>query len=207
MAIAGLYMAEAKIGVVLAAFNPYWDAAMVAEMARRSKLDCLVFDGKHGDLVRQIAGEVPGLRILSMAEIEEAAKQASDAEPPLAGFNDDLMGLLQYQAEGVAAASIVVWLAIAHAQFEKARGDVDRAVVGVDRLTCRANPIALGGGLRGDVEFAGRADPIVARCKIEVIGNQRDAARCRPKRAAFKREQSLGRQQFDENRPVGAEAP
>ena len=31
---------------------------------------------------------------------------------------DDLMGLLQYQADGVAAVSIVVRLAIAHAQFE-----------------------------------------------------------------------------------------
>lgn len=93
MAIAGLYIAEAKIGVVLAALNPYWDAAMVAEMGRRSKLDCLIYDGKHGELVQQIAGELPGVRILSMAEIEEAAGKASDAEPPLSGFNDDLMGL------------------------------------------------------------------------------------------------------------------
>jgi fatty-acyl-CoA synthase len=89
--IAKLYLAEAKIGAVTAAFNPYWDEAMVLHAIETGRVEYVVYDDTHAALADTMAGKTPRVTWIHYAAIEAAARAASDAEPPLAGFDEDVM--------------------------------------------------------------------------------------------------------------------
>ena len=97
--IAETYFAEAKIGAVIAAFNPYWAPDMVVEMARRSRIDWLVLDAQNAGIAPLIRAELPDVRILAIgtaiegaASLDAAMENAGDSEPPLGAFFDEPMG-------------------------------------------------------------------------------------------------------------------
>jgi fatty-acyl-CoA synthase len=97
--VAETYFAEAKIGAVIAAFNPYWAPDMVVEMARRSKVDWLTIDAPNAKFAQTVRAELPEVRLIAVGtridgavSLDDALAQASDEEPPLGAFFDDPMG-------------------------------------------------------------------------------------------------------------------
>ena len=89
--IAKLYLAEAKIGAVAAAFNPFWDEGMVLHAIEAGSVEFVVYDDAHAALAEALADKTPGVAWIHYATIDAAARTASDAEPPLAGFDEDVM--------------------------------------------------------------------------------------------------------------------
>ncbi|NML08423.1 class I adenylate-forming enzyme family protein [Sphingomonas sp. G-3-2-10] len=89
--IAKLYLAEAKTGVVTAAFNPYWDETMTLSAIETGALDFVVYDAAHAALAHALEPRTPGVKWVAYEEIADAAATASEAEPPLGGFDEDIM--------------------------------------------------------------------------------------------------------------------
>lgn len=97
--VAETYFAEAKIGAIIAAFNPYWAPEMVVAMARQSKIDWLALDAPNAGIAPLIRAELPHVKLIAIGtgidgavSLDDAVAGASDAEPPLGGFFDDPMG-------------------------------------------------------------------------------------------------------------------
>ena len=102
--VAEVYLAQMKIGSVVAALNPYWPADTVAQVVGRSGCTAFVYDATVEEIVRQIRPRLPGvtlwLRVGGPAgaaddavDVDALAAAASAAVPPLGGFGDDLLAL------------------------------------------------------------------------------------------------------------------
>lgn len=96
-AIARLYPAEAKIGAVIGAFNPYWPEEQVVATAKLSQLDSFVFDHANAGMAARIRSQLPGIvRWLSVGgpaegavDLDALAAAAPDSEPELTAFDGD----------------------------------------------------------------------------------------------------------------------
>ncbi|MEO3788620.1 class I adenylate-forming enzyme family protein [Nonomuraea sp. B10E15] len=88
--VAEVYLAQAKIGAVTAALNPYWPVETVRDVVAASGCTALVHDATVEGAVEQIRGELPA--VTAWIDVREPA-EGSDAEPPLGGFHDDPLAL------------------------------------------------------------------------------------------------------------------
>jgi fatty-acyl-CoA synthase len=99
LSIAKLYPAEAKIGAVIAAFNPFWPEEQIVATAELSGLDAFVFDQANAAMIARVRGQLPGIKhwfslgadVEGTVALDPLVADATDAEPKLAAFNDDPM--------------------------------------------------------------------------------------------------------------------
>ncbi len=101
LSIAFLYPAEAKIGAVVAAFNPFWPEEQIVATAKLSGLDAFVFDQANAAVIARVRPQLTWIKhwfvVGGTAEgavaLDPLFAAASDAEPVLGAFNDDPMAL------------------------------------------------------------------------------------------------------------------
>jgi fatty-acyl-CoA synthase len=94
-----LYPAEAKIGAVIAAYNPYWDEEQIVRTTELSRLDAFVFDRANAAMIAKVRPRLPGIKLwLSVggpqdgaADLGRLVAEAPDAEPELGAFGGDPM--------------------------------------------------------------------------------------------------------------------
>ncbi|MCK2219541.1 acyl--CoA ligase [Actinomadura sp. ATCC 31491] len=88
--VAEVYLAQAKIGAVTAALNPYWTAETLRDVVAASGCTAFVYDATVAATVERIKGSLPHVtRWIDARELVHG----SDEEPPLAGFHDDPLAL------------------------------------------------------------------------------------------------------------------
>ncbi|NBF00311.1 acyl--CoA ligase [Nonomuraea sp. KC401] len=88
--VAEVYLAQAKIGAVTAALNPYWPVETVRDVVAASGCTALVHDGTVAGVVEQIRDDLPA--VTTWIDVREPPA-GSGAEPPLGGFHDDPLAL------------------------------------------------------------------------------------------------------------------
>ncbi|TMR92522.1 class I adenylate-forming enzyme family protein [Nonomuraea basaltis] len=88
--VAEVYLAQAKIGAVTAALNPYWPVETLRDVVAASGCTAFVYDATVEQVVEQIKGSLPDVTLWIDARDLDGA---SDAEPPPAGFYDDPLAL------------------------------------------------------------------------------------------------------------------
>lgn len=90
--VAEVYLAQMKIGSIVAALNPYWPADTLAAVVANSDCTVFVYDATVKELVDKIRPGLPGIELwLQVDELDTAS--ASEDEPPLGGFGNDLCAL------------------------------------------------------------------------------------------------------------------
>lgn len=99
MPIAKLYLAEAKIGAVIAALNPYWTEDVLREVIERSEVDALVFDQANAEMAIKLRVQLPELKWWFSAggklgdaiDLDAAAAAASTEAPEVGACSDQAM--------------------------------------------------------------------------------------------------------------------
>ncbi|MFG1702194.1 class I adenylate-forming enzyme family protein [Nonomuraea sp. M3C6] len=86
--VAEVYLAQAKIGAVTAALNPYWPVETLRDVVAASGCTAFVYDATVEHVVERIRPSLPAVTTW----IKDLAGD-SDAEPPLGGFHDDPLAL------------------------------------------------------------------------------------------------------------------
>jgi fatty-acyl-CoA synthase len=97
ISIAELYPAEAKLGAVIAAYNPYWEEEQIVRTTELSKLDAFVFDRANAPMIAKVRARLPGIKLWlaiggpqqGAVDLDRLTADASDAEPPLGAFGGD----------------------------------------------------------------------------------------------------------------------
>ncbi|MEU4511947.1 class I adenylate-forming enzyme family protein [Nonomuraea wenchangensis] len=90
LTVAEVYLAQAKIGAVTAALNPYWPVETLRDVVAASGCTAFVHDATVAETVERIRGSLP--EVTTWIDAGELAG-GPDAEPPLAGFHDDPLAL------------------------------------------------------------------------------------------------------------------
>ncbi|MEV4568418.1 class I adenylate-forming enzyme family protein [Nonomuraea sp. NPDC049419] len=88
--VAEVYLAQAKIGAVTAALNPYWPVETLRAVVAASGCTAFVHDATVAPVVEAIKPELP--QVTTWIDVRELP-EASDAEPPLGGSYDDPLAL------------------------------------------------------------------------------------------------------------------
>ncbi|GLW62688.1 fatty-acid CoA ligase [Actinomadura rubrobrunea] len=99
--VAEVYLAQMKIGSIVAALNPHWPADTLRQVVRRSACTAFVYDATVEDVVASIRPDLPDVKLwlrvggpgADAADVDALAAEASEDEPPLGGFGDDLLAL------------------------------------------------------------------------------------------------------------------
>ncbi|TDD63520.1 class I adenylate-forming enzyme family protein [Actinomadura rubrisoli] len=99
--VAEVYLAQMKIGSTVAALNPYWPADTLRQVVERSECTAFVYDATVDDLVAAIRPALPNVKLWlrvggaadGTADLDALAAGASEAEPPLGGFGNDVLAL------------------------------------------------------------------------------------------------------------------
>jgi acyl-coenzyme A synthetase/AMP-(fatty) acid ligase len=99
ISIARLYPAEAKLGAVIAAYNPYWEEEQIVATSVRSGLDAFVFDKSNAAMVARVRPRLPSIKLwLSMGgtgdgavDLDRLVAEAPDNEPVLGASGGDPM--------------------------------------------------------------------------------------------------------------------
>ncbi|MEV0588266.1 class I adenylate-forming enzyme family protein [Nonomuraea sp. NPDC050310] len=88
--VAQLYLAQAKLGVVTAALNPYWPVEVLRAVVAASGCTAFVYDSTVAGVVEQIRPDLPGVTTwLDAADLDSG----DESEPELSGFHDDPVAL------------------------------------------------------------------------------------------------------------------
>ncbi|MEV0632891.1 class I adenylate-forming enzyme family protein [Nonomuraea wenchangensis] len=90
LTVAEVYLAQAKIGAVTAALNPYWPVETLRDVVAASGCTAFVHDATVAETVERIRGSLP--EVTTWIDAGELTG-GPDAEPPLAGFHDDPLAL------------------------------------------------------------------------------------------------------------------
>ncbi|MEV4287198.1 class I adenylate-forming enzyme family protein [Nonomuraea bangladeshensis] len=90
LTVAEVYLAQAKIGAVTAALNPYWPVETLRDVVAASGCTAFVHDATVAGTVERIRGSLP--EVTTWIDARELTG-GPDAEPPLAGFHDDPLAL------------------------------------------------------------------------------------------------------------------
>ncbi|RVX37933.1 acyl-CoA synthetase (AMP-forming)/AMP-acid ligase II [Nonomuraea polychroma] len=88
--VAEVYLAQAKIGAITAALNPYWPVETLRDVVAASGCTAFVYDATVEQVVEQIKGSLPA--VTTWIDARELVGD-SDEEPPPAGFSDDPLAL------------------------------------------------------------------------------------------------------------------
>ncbi|WP_067482192.1 class I adenylate-forming enzyme family protein [Actinomadura hibisca] len=99
--VAEVYLAQMKIGSTVAALNPYWPADTLRQVVEQSECTAFVYDATVAKLVEEIRPQLPNIKLWlrvggagpDTVDLDALAESASEAEPPLGGFGDDLLAL------------------------------------------------------------------------------------------------------------------
>jgi fatty-acyl-CoA synthase len=99
--VAEVYLAQMKIGSVVSALNPYWPQETLAQVVEHSECTAFVYDATVEELVRKIRPQLPNVRLWlrvgggaeDATDLDALGAGASEDEPPLGGFGDDLLAL------------------------------------------------------------------------------------------------------------------
>lgn len=88
--VAEVYLAQAKIGAITAALNPYWPVETLRGVVAQSGCTAFVYDSTVASVVEEIRPSLPGITTWI-----EASSLDSDLEeePPIAGSFDDPLAL------------------------------------------------------------------------------------------------------------------
>jgi len=97
LAVAEVYLAQAKLGTVLAALNPYWAPETFAPVVSRSRARAFVYDARFDELVGRLRGQLPDVELWirvggpvpDAVDLDALTASASDAEPPITAGGDD----------------------------------------------------------------------------------------------------------------------
>ncbi|MFC5831078.1 class I adenylate-forming enzyme family protein [Nonomuraea insulae] len=88
--VAEVYLAQAKIGAVTAALNPYWPVETLREVVAASGCTAFVYDATVESVIEGIRPALP--EVTTWIDVTDLA-EGPDDEPPLAGFHDDALAL------------------------------------------------------------------------------------------------------------------
>ncbi|WP_460368622.1 class I adenylate-forming enzyme family protein, partial [Actinocorallia lasiicapitis] len=92
LAVARVYLAQMKIGSVVAALNPYWPAETLQAVVESSEATVFVYDSSVQGLIDQVKPNLTGIKVwIDVADLDTAG--ASDAEPEYGGHGNDLLAL------------------------------------------------------------------------------------------------------------------
>ncbi|GAA0384150.1 acyl-CoA synthetase [Acrocarpospora corrugata] len=99
--VAEVYLANAKLGVVTAALNPYWPVATLQAVVEHSEATAFVYDGTVEEVIAQIRPQLPQVTTWikvggpgdDAVDLDALTATASPAEPELSGFGDDPLAL------------------------------------------------------------------------------------------------------------------
>ncbi|MFF5259350.1 class I adenylate-forming enzyme family protein [Actinomadura viridis] len=99
--VAEVYLAQMKIGSTVAALNPYWPADTLRQVVETSGCTAFVYDATVEKLVDAVRADLPGVKLWlrvggpgdGSVDLDALAEAASEDEPPLGGFGDDLLAL------------------------------------------------------------------------------------------------------------------
>src|SRR3954447_9815687 len=89
LAVAEVYLAQAKLGTVLAALNPFWPAETFAAVIGRSGATAFVYDARFDDLIGRLRSELPEVKLWirvggpagDAVDLDALTAAASDADP------------------------------------------------------------------------------------------------------------------------------
>ncbi|WP_157253452.1 class I adenylate-forming enzyme family protein [Nonomuraea typhae] len=88
--VAEVYLAQAKIGAITAALNPYWPIETLQAVVARSGCTAFVYDATVAETVERIRPDLPAITTwIDAAGLEHD----DDGEPPLGGGHDDPLAL------------------------------------------------------------------------------------------------------------------
>ncbi|WP_084959067.1 class I adenylate-forming enzyme family protein [Thermoactinospora rubra] len=88
--VAQIYLAQAKLGVVTAALNPYWPVETLQAVVAGSGCTAFVHDSTVAEVVERIKPALPAVRTWIDAATLDSARED---EPPLGAFGDDPVAL------------------------------------------------------------------------------------------------------------------
>ncbi|HEY3003426.1 MAG TPA: class I adenylate-forming enzyme family protein, partial [Kribbellaceae bacterium] len=97
-----LYLAEAKLGAVLAAMNPYWPDDVLVAVVDQAACPAFVYDAHFDELVARIRPRLPDVQLWlrvggasggadEAVDLDALAAQSPEDEPLLGGHHDDPM--------------------------------------------------------------------------------------------------------------------
>lgn len=94
-----VYLAEAKLGAVLAAMNPYWPDEVLVAVVDQAGCPAFVYDGHFDALVERIRPQLPEVRQWlriggdadGAVDLDALAAASPDDEPELGAHHDDAM--------------------------------------------------------------------------------------------------------------------
>ncbi|GAA2210222.1 long-chain fatty acid--CoA ligase [Nonomuraea monospora] len=88
--VAEVYLAQAKIGAVTAALNPYWPVETLRDVVAAARCTAFVYDATVESVVEQIRPSLP--EVTAWIHVRDL-EGSSEEEPPLGGFHDDPLAL------------------------------------------------------------------------------------------------------------------
>jgi fatty-acyl-CoA synthase len=103
--VAEVYLAQMKIGSIVAALNPYWPEDTLAQVVEHSECTAFVYDATVEELIGKIRPRLPGVKLWlkvggaagqaagDAINVDALAARATETEPPLGGHGDDLLAL------------------------------------------------------------------------------------------------------------------
>ena len=102
LAVAEVYLAQAKLGTVLAALNPYWPPETFAPVISRSGATAFVYDARFDELIGGLRAQLPEhpaldpgrwRRLRDAVDLDALTAAASDTEPEITAGGDDPLAL------------------------------------------------------------------------------------------------------------------
>jgi len=99
--VAEIYLAQAKLGAVTAALNPYWPVETLRAVVEHSRCTAFVYDSTVEGVVAEIRPSLPGVTAwikvggpgADATDLDALSEAAPGYEPPLGGFHDDPLAL------------------------------------------------------------------------------------------------------------------
>ena len=99
--VAEVYLAQMKLGSIVAALNPYWPVDTLRQVVEASDATAFVYDATVEGLIEQVRGDLPGVKLwikvggtgTDALDLDSLVEGASDAEPPYGGYGNDALAL------------------------------------------------------------------------------------------------------------------
>jgi fatty-acyl-CoA synthase len=99
--VAEVYLAQMKIGSVVAALNPYWPEDTLAAVVEASGCTAFVYDATVEELVRKVRPRLTDVKLWlrvggpadDATDLDALVEPAPEEEPPLGGFANDVVAL------------------------------------------------------------------------------------------------------------------